>query len=348
MAVVDDAKKKQMAELEKQVALRQQDVDKAVAQAGASRLVAEQSKVEAEALRDNSSRVVELREAYETARAKLEQVRAAKEAGLATTTQLKNAELEAGRAATLYRDALQDQLQAIQAKANVQQSSISLEQAGVRLAIEQQRAIFEVARARGDERTAMQAQNEIRRLEIQLLELTAQAKRAEAQAALASIEVKRAELIATGQLTDAKRLELDAARNAARAKEVEAKISEVTAQKMRNLASAHADAARGARDNANATNESADALDRLNDATDRFKSRDTRFVGMLQSDINQMIAERYGEDMVGNAKAEEALNRNMELENYQRGYGDVRRSQESLNQERNIRAERDQIGRAHV
>lgn len=341
----DPEKKKQLADLEKQIALREADAGAAMAQARAGQVAAAQAAAEAEALKDNSGRVRELAEAYEQARAKLEQVRAAKAAGKATTEELTAAEIAAGRAAALYRDALQDQLQAIQAKANAQQSSIGLEQAGVRLAIEQQRAILEVARARGDERTAMQAQNEIRRLEIQLLELTAQAKRAEAQAALASIEVKRAELVATGQLTDAKRLELDAARNAARAKEVEAKISEVTAQKMRNLASAHADAARGARDNAQATNESADALERLNDATDRFKSRDTRFVGMLQSDINQMIAERYGEDMIGNAKAEEALNRNMELENDQKSYGDVRRSQESLNQERNIRAERDRLER---
>jgi len=75
------------------------------------------------------------------------------------------------------------------------------------------------------------------------------------------------------------------------------------------------------------------------------KSRDTRFVGMLDSDINQMIAQRYGDDMVDNATARAAIQRRMELDNYRKSYGDVRRSQESLNQQRNIAAELDRLER---
>lgn len=330
---------KQIDDLQKQIALRSQDADKATAQAAASHLLAERVKVEIETYKDNSARVAELRDNYEALRANLAKVRAERDAGKATTEAVTKAEIEAGKAALLYRDAVRDQLRAIEAKRDAQQSAISLESATVRLAIEQQRSIYEVAKARGDESAAARAQNEIRRLEIQLLELTAQAKRAEAKAALAVIDAKRAELVASGQLTEAKRLELDAARNAAKAKEVEAQISEVTAQKMRNLASAQSEAARTARDHADASKDSADALDKLSDASERFKSRSTRFVGMLQTDINQAIAQLYGDDMVGNAKAEEAWMRKLELENYEKGYGDVRRSQESLNQERNIRAE---------
>lgn len=73
------------------------------------------------------------------------------------------------------------------------------------------------------------------------------------------------------------------------------------------------------------------------------KSRDTRFVGMLDTDINQMIAQRYGDDMVDNATARAAIQRRMELDNYRKSYGDVRRSQESLNQQRNIAAELERL-----
>lgn len=199
---LDEQKQKQLQELEKLIALRQQDTDKAVAQAQASRMAATQAAAEAEALKDNSGRVKELRDAWEIARLTLEALNTEKRKGKASSEDVTQAEMAAGRAAILYRDALKDQLQAIQAKANAQQASISLEQAGVRLAIEQQRAIFEVARARGDESGAMRAQNEIRKLEIELLGLVAQAKRAEAQAALASIAAKREELQAAGLLTD--------------------------------------------------------------------------------------------------------------------------------------------------
>ncbi len=393
---LDEQKQKQLQDLEKEIGLRQQDTDKAIAQAGASRIVAEQAKAQAEALKDNSGRVQELAQAYQDATARLEQMRAAQAAGKATTEELTAAELAAGRAAILYRDALSDQVKAIQAKASVQQASIGLEQAGVRLAIEQQRSIYEVARARGDEAGAMRAQNEIRKLEIQLMELTAQAKRAEAQAALAAVAAKRAELEASGPLTEAKRLELDASQIAATVKVKEAEIAEVTAEKLKQLALAHdqvgssassasgqvnkltgamerqsnvagksprgAEGAGGSSAGAPDTPESREFERKASDAEasgqhlaaadfrrkagrerqvseGQQKSRDTRFVGMLQTDINQAIAKLYGDDMIGNAKAEQAWMRKLELDNYQKNYGNVQRSQESMNQERNIRTE---------
>lgn len=269
MAVVDDIKKKQIADLEKQIGLRQQDADKAVAQAQAGRLAAEQAKAEAEAYKDNSARVNELREAYDRAKAKLEEVRAAKAAGKATTEDVTKAELEAGKAALVYRDALQDQLRSIEAKRNLQAAEIDVQSTTLRLAIEQQRAIAEVARARGDEKTAIAAQNEIRRLEIQLLLLTAQAKRAEADAAIASAEAKKAELIAQDQYNGAKKLEIDAAIKAAEVKRMEGDIAEVTANKLRNLAQAQTNL-KGSTDTATgAIHSQAAAMERLAEGVER-------------------------------------------------------------------------------
>ncbi len=269
MAVVDDIKKKQIADLEKQIGLRQQDADKAVAQAQAGRLAAEQAKAEAEAYKDNSARVNELREAYDRAKAKLEEVRAAKAAGKATTEDVTKAELEAGKAALVYRDAIQDQLRSIEAKRNLQAAEIDVQSTTLRLAIEQQRAIAEVARARGDEKTAIAAQNEIRRLEIQLLLLTAQAKRAEADAAIASAEAKKAELIAQDQYNGAKKLEIDAAIKAAEVKRMEGDIAEVTANKLRNLAQAQTNL-KGSTDTATgAIHSQAAAMERLAEGVER-------------------------------------------------------------------------------
>lgn len=269
---------KQVAELQKQIELRQQDADKATAQASAARLVAEQARAQSEALRDNSARVGEYRAAWEAARVELERVRAAKVDGLATDADVEKSQLALGRAALLYRDALQDQLKAVEAKANLQRVSLDVEAAGVQLAIEQQRAIYEIAKARGDERTAMQAQNEIRRLEIELLRLSAEAKRLEADAALATAQAKKAELIASGEYTGAKKLEIEAAIKAAEVKRLEADIADATANKLRDLAAAQSDLKGNTEDATNSLLKQAGALERLGDGVQRvgegFRNKD--------------------------------------------------------------------------
>ena len=69
------------------------------------------------------------------------------------------------------------------------------------------------------------------------------------------------------------------------------------------------------------------------------KSGDVREAAVLQTDINQAIAKRYGDQAVGNDKANLAFQLRLQLENYKRNYGNVARSQQSLDQQRNIAAE---------
>lgn len=340
--VVDEAKAKQMAELEKSIALRQQEADKAVAQAGASRMMAVQARAEAEAIQDNSGRVDELREAYEKARAKLEELRSGREAGLATIREVKDAENEAGRAALLYRDAVADQVKAIEAKANAQRAGIDLEASAVQLAMAQQRAIYEVARAKGDEAGAIRAANELRKLEIQLAELSAKAKRAEAEAALATVAAKRAELQASGQLTEVKRLELDAAEKAARVKIKEAEIAEVTAKGLKDLADVHRtlgteagravggiEAMTGALGrHGQAASTAAAAVQALydkhrlgsfeesSDAIEKSRQTHTGNVAVQQEYIDAQVARLFGEAWVGNKKAEEVYQLGVRTEQY--------------------------------
>lgn len=246
------AKQKSILEVSAKAAALQAEAEKSTAAAIAARQHAAALQTESAALQDNSTRLEELKAAAEQAAMALEVVRINKEFGAATTEELANAEIAAAQAAALYRDALADQTEAIKRKAVVTQGAISLEQAGIRLAIEQQKTIYEVAKARGQEYAAAQAMIEIRKLEIKLQELNAKAKAAEANAIIASVKARREELIAANALTEAKQAELDAQEASARVKQVEAEIAAETADRMKELAeateysgSAAANAARG-------------------------------------------------------------------------------------------------------
>jgi len=291
-----------------------------------------------------------------------------------------------------------------------QETDKAVAQAG---AIAQQRAIFEVARAKGDEVGAMRAANEIRKLEIQLLQLTAQAKRAEAQSALATVAAKRAELEANGQLVGAKRLEMDAAQKSAEVKVKEAEIAEVTAKKMKDLADVHIQLGRDAGSAVKGIDDVTKALGRQSGAADdagrsmqrlrntssggggsgggglgegapgnpqsdeyerkaqeaeragqhlaaanfrrmadrerhiaegQQKSRDIRYAAVNETDINQQIVKRYGEDALDDPLTREAWTLRLQLQAYQKNYGGPRSAQ-SLLEQRNIAAELERVER---
>lgn len=265
-----EAKRLAIAESEKEAALRAADADKAAAESIRAQQRAAQLATETEMLKDNSGRLVELKAAVDAAAVALENMRKLREQGVATAQQMVGAEIAAAQAAALYRDALHDQTEKIGQNLALTQSKISVEQAGVRLAIEQQRTILEVARARGDEHGAVQALLEIKLLEIRLAELTAQAKQAEAEASLLTAKAKREELQASGQLTAAKEAELKAMEAGAQVKQIEAQIANETAGRMRELAETFvqsgtaADAAAGSIQGiGNAARASADGVDDL-------------------------------------------------------------------------------------
>lgn len=233
-----EQRQKELDALTLEIQKRQDVAAKAIAQAQASQLSAAAAQAESLAMQDNSARVEELAAAYETARLKADTLRLAKEGGVAVNAQLAAAEIEAGKAAALYKDALNDQLSALEAKRLAETANLNLKQLSVKVAIEEQRSIAAVARARGDVYAATNAENEIRKLEIQLVVLSADAKRAEARSMLAGVEATRAQLEASGQLTAVKRAELDASIAKAKALEMEAQIGDITAQRMRDLANA--------------------------------------------------------------------------------------------------------------
>lgn len=233
--VESDAKRKAIQEAQQKANTLQEEADKANAAALTAQQHAAALQTETLALQDNSLRVAELEAAYAAAANQLEIVRINREVGAATAGQLADAEIAAAQAAALYRDALNDQTAALQRKHAAAAQALQLDNIQVKLAIEQQRTILELARVRGDEASAARAMNEIRKLEIKLQELSAQAKAAEARALLETVRARRAELAASGELTAAKQAELEAQERSAEIKQVEAQIATETARRMRQL-----------------------------------------------------------------------------------------------------------------
>jgi hypothetical protein len=280
---LDDAKTKQLQELEKQIALRQQDADKAVAQAQAGRLAAESAKVEAEAYKDNSGRVKELADAYEQARLKLEQVRAAKAAGKATTEEVTAAENEAGKAARLYRDALSDLVKALEAKNKAQQADAALATSALQLQLAQEKSYEASAKAMGNEVAVIASKIRQKEIEIKIIEATVQAQIAEAEGSIAVARAKMTEMEATGKLDAVKKAELESTIKIAQARINQAKATgestkvmeaEITALRLgtdaRNKSTASIDANRTALERLNAEKErEIAALEKANDLATR-------------------------------------------------------------------------------
>ena len=233
--VVSDEKRKAIDAAKQAAEAKAEEARAADAAAKTSRVAAAAAEVEAAAWYDNSGRVKELKAAYEAAALKVDVLKVAQAAGKDVTTELAAAQTAAARAHALLTDALRDQIDKINQNLMIKQSQINVDQAGIRLSIEKQRTIYENARALGDEHGATQALLEIKKLEIKLAELTAQAKKAEAEAALLAVKAKREELEATNGLTPAKEAELKAQEAAAKVKQIEGEIASETARRMRDL-----------------------------------------------------------------------------------------------------------------
>ena len=109
----------------------------------------------------------------------------------------------------------------------------------------------------------------MKKLEIELTELTAKAKRAEADAILQTVQIKREEMRATGEVNAVKEAELKAQEAAAKVKQTEAQIADETAKRMRELAEATRDAGDAAGRFGGGARDAADDLDRMAGSADR-------------------------------------------------------------------------------
>lgn len=291
-----EQEQRQIDALRQLVEAKRAESDEAAGQAASAAVAAAAAQAAAASWGDSSRLIADLAVRYREASAAVAELDAQRAAGVDVSASYAQAVLAEAQAGAVYRDALADQTAAIARNAAAKSASAAVEQAGVRLAIEQQRTILEVARARGDETRAIAAAVEMKRLEARLQGLVADAKRAEAAAALAAVQARREELAASGQLTAAKEAELRAQEAGARVKQVEAEIAQETARRIRELAdatrAAGSDAARagdgfrraagGVRELGGAAADATQQVDALRDAVER-PTRGGAFAGATES-----------------------------------------------------------------
>lgn len=225
------------------------------------------------------------REAAEKAAASVAQLRTEYETAVNSkdwqTAAQRMAELE--KANQGARVQIQLTREAIIAQGTALQAQMGLRQSSLQVAIEEQRAIAEVARARGNDAQVLQAQQQIRKLEIEMLRLTAEAKRAEAKSAIAAAEALRAELLARNDLTPVKKLEIEASIAAAKAKENEAKIADLTAEKLKALEEAANNSGKASSLSAKGYNDAAEGLNRIAEASERAAAAERKRLNVDKS-----------------------------------------------------------------
>lgn len=264
------AHKKQIEEIEKLVVVKKAEYETSLAQAKGSELLVVASKAELEAHKDNSAHLRELHDNYVALVKEVDLLRKKKAEGVDVTDRLAEAEKNLAAASRLYRDAVADQVKAINTKLSLKEAENNLAQAGIKLAIEGARSDYEVAKALGDQEGARRAANEMRRLEIELAKLQAQLLKAEADAALEIVKVKREEAKARGELTKQMEMELRVEELSAQAKSKQAEIQQAVAERMDRLSQITEYSTNAINKNTDAANENADGLDNAAKAADNL------------------------------------------------------------------------------
>lgn len=159
-------------------------------------------------------------------------------AGAKAGKQIAESMIAAAPTAEAAAKAYADMAKSIEAAGKATQQDYSLRQAGLKLAIEEQRTILEVAKANGNETAAKQAKIKIAELEIEMARLNAQAAIEEAKAALNTAKAKLYEAQARGKNVEAAQSEVTAAESRLKASEIGLKIVDEQAKRAKELASA--------------------------------------------------------------------------------------------------------------
>jgi tape measure domain-containing protein len=210
-----------------------QRLEKADAEAKASRAEAENVRATTQALdlkrqayADNSAAIDELRRKSEDAQATLEAVRQQFEAGYLSADAYRKAQVEAASAAALLRDAEADKVRAIEASTKAKLADNTLSQSALAMGLELAKEQAATAKRLGDEVGYRQAVMRQKEIEIQIDKLKVEAQRLEAQGSIAVAQAKMAELDVSDPLYKSKKAEYEAT-----IKLADAKLKLVDAQK---------------------------------------------------------------------------------------------------------------------
>lgn len=219
---VSDERKKELKELKDLIDLKQADAEKATAQAAASRIVQERTALEVATYQDNSARLGELRDAYERARQKLEELQRQKKAGLPVEKELEQADKAAATAALLYRDALSDTVEKLKAKQTAMGASNQVILASLNVQKSYHQAVFDQATAEGNHGRALQAKISMLQIDIMTINAKARAMYVEAEGNIAVAKAELAVLDASGKVDPVRRAQIEASIQLAQAKKLEA------------------------------------------------------------------------------------------------------------------------------
>lgn len=223
---------KKIEELTQLVAARKEEAEKALAQANASKIVSLQAQIEGKALRDNSGRVKELGDEYQSLLVKVNDLREAKKNGADVSEKLTDTEKNLAQASRLLSDATSDLVKNLEAASTVKRGENDLAQLTVKLHIEEKRTALDLAKSKGDESAVRRINNEIRKLEAELSRLQSALLKAEAEATLAMVQAKKAEITARRELTKVEELEFKAQELGAQAKIKQSQIQDEIVKRM--------------------------------------------------------------------------------------------------------------------
>lgn len=218
--------------LDKLLLSKQADAEKSLAAAEAARAEADQRRLAAEVLKDNTSRYVEFKAAVEQAELALTSTQRAFERDKATAADVTAATIELTKAKRLLRDAIDDTAAAAERNIQVMRADAEIARATLQVQLEEAKRKVEAAQLLGNETAVRQALIAQKQIELQIAGASVEAKRAEANEIIRSTTLMLDELAASGQLTPEKEFELRLRIKNAQAKTLEADATTVANGKM--------------------------------------------------------------------------------------------------------------------
>lgn len=216
------ARAKEIEAINASIAARTAETEKAVQSAEASRLDAEAKAIAVKTYNDNSLALDSLRAAYDRSREALIVMQRAQESGLATSEQVRDAQLRLSQAEALYRDAVQDTSAALERKVRAARGSLSVTEAQISLEREKINTELQSAQATGNSFQVLQSTIALKELDIKLIQAKIAALGIEAKALREQAAAELAALQATDPLLAQKRTEIELRLQNAKAKELEA------------------------------------------------------------------------------------------------------------------------------
>lgn len=222
------AEKEYIETLDRKIEKSQADLADAKARTDAFRNEAVEAKALADATKDNSGRVDELRAARDKAAATYERYVNLEKQGLVVGTDLDKMKRELIQREKEYADALSDSNAKLQQRVEKIRADAATVQAGLTVKAAEAEANERIARAQGNETAATQAGIQQKRIQIDTIRASTQAKIAEANATIAALEKQLSETKGSDDAARAKRTEIELRIQNEKAKIVEAGATNFT------------------------------------------------------------------------------------------------------------------------